>query len=65
MPKMGGHELAEKIREINPDIHILFMSGYTENAIVNNGILKNGVNFVHKPITPQLLAENVRKLLDS
>jgi len=65
MPKMSGTELAEKIIKVHPDIHILFMSGYTENAIVNNGILKSGVNFIHKPITPQLLAKNVRELLDS
>lgn len=65
MPKMSGTELAEKITKFHPDIHILFMSGYTENAIVQNGILKTGVNFVHKPVTPQILAVAVRKLLDS
>ncbi len=65
MPRMNGTELAEKIREMSPDIQVLFMSGYTENAIVRNGILKNGVNFIHKPITPQLLSEAIRNLLDS
>jgi CheY-like chemotaxis protein len=65
MPKMNGTELAEKIRKICPDIPVLFMSGYTENAIVHNGILKSGVNFVHKPVTPQILSVTIRKLLDS
>jgi PAS domain S-box-containing protein len=65
MPKMSGTELAEKITKFYPVIHILFMSGYTENAIVQNGILKSGVNFVHKPITPQILSLTVRKILDS
>ena len=65
MPKMSGTELAENIIKFYPDIHILFMSGYTENAIVQNGILKSGVNFVHKPIAPQTLSVTIRKLLDS
>ncbi|MBU0680086.1 MAG: PAS domain S-box protein [Proteobacteria bacterium] len=65
MPKMNGRELAEKIKKINPGIHVLYMSGYTENAIVQNGILKNGINFVHKPISPQLLSDTIRILLDS
>ena len=48
-----------------PGIEVIFMSGYTEDAIVDHGILKDGVNFLHKPLTPQVLARGVREILDS
>ncbi|MCF8056766.1 MAG: response regulator [Desulfocapsa sp.] len=64
MPRMGGTELAEKIRKLSPDIRVIFMSGYTENAIVHNGILKEGIDFIHKPITPDSLAFGIRKVFD-
>ncbi len=65
MPKMNGTELAEEMSKIFPHIKILFMSGYTENAIVKNGILKGGVNFIHKPLSPHLLATKVQDLMSS
>ncbi len=64
MPKMNGPELAGKMRELSPGIKVLFMSGYTENAIVHHGVLEEGVDFIHKPITPQLLSREVRRILD-
>ena len=64
MPKMSGVELAEKMTELCPKIKVLFMSGYTENAIVKHGVLADGVNFIHKPVTPQSLSQAVRKILD-
>ncbi len=65
MPKMNGPELAGKMRELFPGIKVLFMSGYTENAIVHHGVLEEGVNFIHKPITPQSLSREVRSILES
>lgn len=63
MPKMNGVELAEKITELYPKAKVLFMSGYTENAIVRHGILADDVNFIHKPVTPTSLSQAVRKVL--
>ena len=63
MPKMGGPELAEKLKARDPALKVLYMSGYTENAIVRHGVLKENVNFIQKPVTPQVLARKVRILL--
>ena len=53
MPTMNGKELKEKIDEFNPDMKILFMSGYTANVIVKRGVLAKGVNFIQKPFVPK------------
>ncbi len=63
MPKMGGAELVQHIRKTNPDIRVLFMSGYTENTIFHQGTLEEGIHFVHKPVTPDSLAQAVCKAL--
>ncbi len=65
MPRMGGTELAEKIKDLAPDIRVVFMSGYTENAIVHQGVLEEGIHFIHKPLTPDSLASGLRKVFDS
>ncbi len=64
MPQMGGKELAEKLLKKYPALKILFVSGYTENAIDHDGVFDEGVSFLQKPFTPQELAQNIRKLLD-
>ncbi|MCK5193602.1 MAG: response regulator, partial [Desulfobulbaceae bacterium] len=64
MPKMNGPDLSEKMQELCPEIKVLFMSGYTGNAIVKHGILADSVNFIHKPVTPKSLSLAVRKILD-
>lgn len=63
MPKMNGVKLAEKVSELYPQIKVLFMSGYTENAIVKHGVLADDVNFIDKPFTPKSLSKAVRKVL--
>jgi signal transduction histidine kinase/CheY-like chemotaxis protein len=64
MPGMSGRVLAEQARRLNPGIKILFMTGYSRNAIVHEGRLDQGVNLVQKPVTPPELANRVRDLLD-
>ncbi|HTH51346.1 MAG TPA: PAS domain S-box protein, partial [Pyrinomonadaceae bacterium] len=51
MPRMGGRELAERLRETRPDLPILFASGYTDEAVVRHGMLDDGMNFIQKPFT--------------
>ncbi len=64
MPGMSGSDLAKEIRKCCPEIKILFMSGYTQNAIVKHGILKDGVNYLQKPFTTREFAQIVRRVLD-
>lgn len=65
MPKMGGPELAEKIKIHQPEVKVIYMSGYTENAIGHEGILNKGINFISKPFTVSRLAKLVRNVLDT
>ena len=64
MPGMGGAELASWIAESRPQTRVLYMSGYTEDAIAHRGITSSGVAFLQKPFTPSALAAKVRSLLD-
>ncbi len=65
MPRMGGKDLAETLSEVLPATKILFMSGYTDAAIVSSGILEREVAFLQKPFTPGALVQRVRSVLDS
>src|SRR2546428_2824397 len=64
MPQMGGRELAQRLATVRPDMKVLYMSGYTSNAIVHHGILDPGTLFIQKPFTPDSLARKVREVLD-
>jgi YesN/AraC family two-component response regulator len=64
MPKMSGHELADRISSIQPEIKVLYMSGYTGNAIIHHGVLMEGMNYIQKPFTVEGLARKVREVLD-
>jgi two-component system, cell cycle sensor histidine kinase and response regulator CckA len=65
MPEMGGIEAAERLVQLRPAMKVLFMSGYTDNAIIDQGVLNDGINFIQKPFTPDALARKVREVIDS
>lgn len=65
MPDMSGRELADELRKRQPDLKVLYTSGYTKNAIVHGGRLDEGVEMLPKPFTFQALAMKVRDMLES
>jgi CheY-like chemotaxis protein len=65
MPQTSGKEVAERLRVLRPDIRVLFMSGYTDEAIVHHGVLDSDVEFIQKPFTPNALVKKVRQVLDA
>jgi two-component system, cell cycle sensor histidine kinase and response regulator CckA len=64
MPRMNGQKLAELLAPARPDMQLLFASGYTDDAVVRNGV-EAGVAFVQKPFTPDVLLRKVREVLDA
>ncbi len=64
MPRLGGGELAERLLELRPGIRVLFISGYTDDAIVRHGVLDRDRGFLQKPFTADALTRKVRSVLD-
>jgi PAS domain S-box-containing protein len=64
MPGMSGHELAKRLTARHRNLRVLYMSGYTHNVIAEDGTLEEGLSFLQKPFTPQVLAQKVRETLD-
>ncbi len=64
MPHMGGRELVERVQELRPWIKVLFMSGYTDDEVLDRRIATGGVSFLQKPFTAEFLALAVRNVLD-
>lgn len=65
MPVMGGRELAQRMAEIRPTLRVLFMSGYTDDAVVRHGVVEGVTHFIQKPFTLDELAYKVREVLDA
>jgi len=64
MPQMSGRELSNRLALLRPDLKVLYMSGYTENAVVNQGVLDPAVSFIQKPFRLNFLMETIRRILD-
>jgi two-component system cell cycle sensor histidine kinase/response regulator CckA len=64
MPGASGPELTKRLVERRPALKVIYMSGYTEDAIVQHGVLKPGIAFLDKPFTSETLERKIREVLD-
>jgi CheY-like chemotaxis protein len=64
MPGGSGPELTSRLVERRPGLEVIYMSGYTDDAIVQHGVLKHGIAFLHKPFTSEALGRKIREVLD-
>jgi FixJ family two-component response regulator len=65
MPNMSGRELVQHLRDSANELPVLYMSGYTDDAMENHGIFEPDIPFLQKPFTPDSLSRKVREVLDS
>jgi two-component system, cell cycle sensor histidine kinase and response regulator CckA len=64
MPEMSGPDLVRHLKPLEPNMRVLYISGYTDEAIVHHGILRSGAAFLQKPFVPDMLVRKVREVLD-
>ena len=64
MPGVSGYELARRVAPLRPNMKVVYMSGYPENAMTHQGLLEPGVMLLQKPFTPAVLARKIREVLD-
>ena len=64
MPGMNGRQLVDKVREERPNLKVLYMTGYSRNAVVHQGRLDEGVDLLQKPVSQAELAHRLRIILD-
>lgn len=64
MPKLSGREMADRLTALKPGLRVLFMSGYTEDVVIQQGVNSSTVDFLHKPFDVAALTQKVREILD-
>jgi FixJ family two-component response regulator len=64
MPQLSGQELAARLAPLHPKMRVIYMSGYTDDAVVRHGVLNSTTFFLQKPFTPIALVKKVREVLD-
>ena len=64
MPRLSGRQVADRISILRPGVAVLYMSGYTDDAMLHHGVIESGAAFVQKPLTPTALARKVRDVID-
>ena len=65
LPRMNGRDLATRLAVVRPEMKVLYMSGYSEDAVMQHGILESDVAYLQKPLTPDGILCRVREVLDS
>jgi DNA-binding NtrC family response regulator len=65
MPQMSGPEVAEKILTVRPGVKVLYMSGYPDHPVFDQGSVRHETGFLPKPFSPHVLVQKVREILDS
>jgi len=65
MPGMSGRELCTRLTPLYPGVKVIYMSGYTDDAIGHHGVLEPGTVYIQKPFTPNELERRVREVLDT
>jgi len=64
LPLMNGRQIAERLTSLRPELKVIFMSGYTDDAVLQHGLLDSGIAYIQKPLTPATLTQKVREVLD-
>ncbi len=65
MPKLNGHQLAQELAQTRPGMKVLYLSGYTDDAIIRYGVMHTDTPFLPKPFTPDSIAQKIREVLDA
>ncbi|RJP19048.1 MAG: PAS domain S-box protein [Candidatus Omnitrophota bacterium] len=64
LPRISGRVLADQFQSMKEELQVIYISGYTENAIVHHGVLEEGINFLQKPFTPYILLRKIEEVME-